>query len=132
MKHIFFFLVIIFIASCSSTDPEEEKRRYKKAEHMVHEAMEMMDLPEYGVKKLAKKGLYTSKDFIQASTDMMREGRVLKDLDHPDEKFMKMNQEMLDSFVAFEAAIKTKDFAKIKASLAIVNDTCKKCHDAYE
>ena len=53
-------IAFIFLTSCSSTDPEEEKRRYKKAEHMVHEAMEMMDLPEYGV-KLARKGLYTSK-----------------------------------------------------------------------
>ena len=125
-------LMILILTSCSSSNPEAEKARMVKAEHMVHEAMEMMDMPEYGLKKLAKKGLYTHKDFIAAATDMIREGRVLKDLDHPDEYFMKMNQEMLDSFVAFEAAVKAKNVEKIKANLAIVMDTCKKCHDVYE
>ena len=131
MRKFIYFFTFVFLVNLGFS-LEKKSAKLKKAEYMVHEAMEMMDLPEYGVKKLSKKGMYTSKDFVQAVTDMIREGRVLKDLDHPDEEYMTMNQEMLDSFNDLEAAVKAKDIKKIKTSLVVVNNTCKKCHDVYE
>ena len=62
----FFSLITltVIVASCAQTaDPA--KAKLKKAEHEIDEIMEMMDLPEYGVKKLIKRGEINTKDFYE-------------------------------------------------------------------
>lgn len=136
MKHtaMWSILLILILSACKSEQghgPDHE-RRIKLAEQKVDKIMEMMDLPEYGLVKMAKEGLYTSDDFLQAGTDMIKHGRDMKGIDYPDEDFLKMNQEMLDAFDGFEVALKSKNEADIKANWEAVALTCKKCHDVYD
>ena len=63
---------------------------------------------------------------------MIKYGRALKTLDYPDEKFIKLNQEMLKALDGFEVAIKTKNSAQIKSAWQIVEKTCTECHNVYE
>ena len=128
------FLLVAFSYSCSSSEehgPEYEKR-LKKVEMEVDKIMEMMDLPEYGLVKMSSEGLYLEKDYKKAATDMLHWGRKMKDLDHPDKKFMEMTDDMLKAFDSFEAAINKKDKEEIASSWKVVYKTCKDCHDVYE
>ncbi|MCM8540149.1 MAG: cytochrome c [Lentisphaeraceae bacterium] len=134
MKNCMLYSILISLFfSCSGKqhDPDIE-RRIKLAEQKVDKIMEMMDLPEYGLMKMSKEDLYTSKDFTQAAEDMIKHGRDMKDLDYPDEEFMAMTKEMLVAFDGFESALKTKDKAQIKEGWETVKATCKKCHDIYD
>ena len=134
MKFFISLLAAAFVFSSCSTDltEEERKKMLKIAEHEIHEIMEDMDLPEYGIVQMVKRDEILTKDFQKASADMIKYGRQMKDVKHPDAKFNQFNDEMLDAFDHFEEALKTKDKAKILASWKAVDATCKKCHDAYE
>lgn len=131
---VLLLLVVLVLSACKSQegDGPDYKKRLKLAEQKVDKIMEMMDLPEYGLVKMAKEGLYTSKDFTQAGTDMMKHGRDMKGLDYPDEEFLSLTKEMLDAFDGFEVALKSKKESDIKANWEIVALSCKKCHDIYD
>jgi len=126
------FILILSYSCTNDTHGPEYKKRLKKAEQKVDKIMEMMDLPEYGLVKMSKEGLYLSKDYSQAANDMIMWGRKLKDLDHPDKKFMEMNEVMLKSFDGFEVAIKNRDKDKIANAWKVVAKSCKDCHDVYD
>ena len=130
---LFLLSISLIITSCKNEQhgPEHEKR-LKLAEQKVDKIMEMMDLPEYGLLKMSKEGLYLSKDYSQAAADMIMWGRKLKDLDHPDDKFMEMNDVMLKAFDGFELALKSRDKDKIAGSWKVVYKSCKDCHDVYD
>ena len=134
MKLIISLLAVaFFIVSCTSNPTEEERKKMlKMAEHEIHEIMEDMDLPEYGIIQMIKRDEILSKDFQKASADIIKYGRQMKDVNHPDAKFNQFNDEMLAAFDDFEKALKTNDKAKILASWKAVDGTCKKCHDVYE
>ena len=130
---LFLLSISLLITSCKNEQhgPEYEKR-LKLAEQKVDKSMEMMDLPEYGLLKMSKEGLYLSKDYSQAAADMIMWGRKLKDLDYPDEKFMEINDVMLKAFDGFESALKTRDKEEIAGSWKVVYKSCKDCHDVYD
>ncbi len=135
MKYIclsLFFSVFLF-SSCEHEQhgPEYEKR-LKLAEQQVDKIMEMMDLPEYGLMKMSKEGLYLSKDYSQAAADMMLWGRKMKDLDHPDKKFMELDKQMQEAFDGFETALKSRDKDKIAKAWKVVAKSCVDCHDIYD
>ena len=131
---VLLLLVALVLSACKSQEGRgpDYKKRLKLAEQKVDKIMEMMDLPEYGLVKMAKEGLYTSKDFTQAGTDMMKHGREMNGLDYPDEEFLDLTKEMLTAFDGFESALKSKDGSKIKESWEEVALSCKKCHDIYD
>lgn len=134
MKFFLSFLVsLLLFNSCKHEQhgPEYEKR-LKLAEQQVDKIMEMMDLPEYGLVKMSKEGLYLTKDYSQAAADMMLWGRKMKDLDHPDKKFMEFDRQMQEAFDLFETALKSRDKDQIAGAWKVVAKSCKDCHDVYD
>ena len=69
---------------------------------------------------------------MSASKDLIKHGRRMKDVDHPDAKFNAITKEMLVAMDFYEKALASKDEAKIKAGWMKVHDTCEKCHDIYD
>lgn len=122
----------LFISCTNNQHGSEYEKRLKKAEMEVDKIMEMMDLPEYGLVKMSKEGLYLEKDYSKAAADMLHWGRKMKDLDYPDEKFMKMTNDMLKTFDGFEAALAKKDKEQIATAWKAVAKSCKDCHDVYD
>ena len=142
-KFLLILISIALIAACTSTEEkaadakkglteEQKKIMLRKSEHVVDKSMELMDLPEYGIKTLTKKGDYQSKELLDAFTTLIKAGRTMKDVEHPEKQFNDFNKEMQDSFIALEKAVKAKDPVMVKKAWAVTNETCKKCHDVYE
>ena len=78
-KFLLILISIALIAACTSTEEkaadakkglteEQKKIMLRKSEHVVDKSMELMDLPEYGIKTLTKKGDYQSKELLDAFT----------------------------------------------------------------
>ncbi len=134
MKFFLPFLIVVslFVSCTNETHGPEYEKRMRLAEQKVDKIMEMMDLPEYGLVKMSSEDLYLSKDYQHAADEMMKWGRELKDLDHPDKKFIEMNQVMFDAFDGFEIALKSRDKEKIASAWKVVAKSCKDCHDVYD
>jgi hypothetical protein len=94
--------------------------------------MEMMDLPETALLKKAKKKEFTSEDFYRAAGDLIREGKKMKAVDHPDSKFNQFSAIMINELELFEDSIKSKKAEEISKSWSAVVESCVKCHDQYD
>lgn len=128
---------IVALFSCNSStskvvDDMEMKKTLKKVNHEVHEIMEEMEDPEHDLKKLVKKGDYSSKAFYKAAEEVIANANLMKKIEHPEEKFQKFNKEMLVALEAFETALKTKDSDTVKKSWSALYSKCSDCHDVYE
>jgi hypothetical protein len=124
----FFLPLLLLVSSCTYTADDVHLRR---VENEVDKIMEAMDLPEYGLVKLAKKGEYTG-DFIEAGRDLIKAGSKMTAIEHPDAEFNQFSRNMMDAFKHFEKALESKDSSTIKQSWQLVQQSCVKCHDVYD
>ena len=60
------FISIIFLCGCSTPEPGSAAAHLKYVEREVDEIMEMIDLPDWGLRKMAKKEDFTNADFLMA------------------------------------------------------------------
>jgi cytochrome c556 len=113
-------------------DKAEMEANLKKVNHEVHEIMEDIEGPEHALKKLAKTGDYSSMAFYKAAQEVVTKARLMKNVEHPEEKFQKFNKEMLVALDSFEAALKTKNSDTVKKSWSALYSKCSDCHEVYE
>lgn len=128
MKLFLLISLLFFVFSCTYTADDLQIRR---VENEVDKIMEAMDLPEYGLVKLAKQGEYTG-DFIQAGRDLIKAGSKMAGLEHHEAEFNQFSRNMIDAFKHFEKALESKDSNTIKQSWQLVQQSCVKCHDVYD
>ena len=124
------FLAIL-ILPIFANDDEDKKAKTKIANFKVKQIMEMMNLPQYGLYKLSSEDKYDSKGFKQASEEVIKYGKKMKDIKHPEKKFQVFNDDMLKALDTFEKSLKSGDKDKLKKSWLVLKVKCADCHTAY-
>ena len=111
---------------------KETALKLKKAEMKTDKVMEMMELPESALLKKAKKKEFTSENFYRAAADLIREGKKMDTVDHPEAGFNQFSVAMVKELGLFEESIKSKNAEQISKSWSAVQASCTKCHDIYD
>ena len=124
-------ITLIFLCGCSTPAPGSAEAHLKYVEQEVDEIMEMVDLPDWGLHKMAKKGDFTNPDFMMAIKQVHKEMSRMPTLNHPEAKFNDFTTECVESLEAFiEDA--GSDKAVLKKNWLRVKNSCVSCHDVYE
>lgn len=125
-----FLTLFLFLSSFTLSFANEDKHK-EKINHEVKKIMEMMALPRFGLYQLSAQDDYTSKDFINASKEVIKYASQMKTVKHPDKAFQKSNEEMLKALQSFELAVKSEEKEKIKKEWAKLSISCNSCHALY-
>lgn len=120
-------VLVLFPAFADEHKSKESEKVYKE----VKKLMEMMTLPRLGLYKLSGEGEYKSKDFTNASKEVIKYASKMKTIKHPDKAFQKTNEKMLELLAAFEAALKSGKEEQIKSKWHALNVSCNSCHALY-
>ncbi len=122
---------IIFLMFVLFMHVEAESKEKDKVNREVKKIMEMMALPRFGLYQLSSQGDYTSKDFLNASKEVIKYASKMKAVKHPDKDFKKTNEEMLKVLKSFEVAIESGKKGKIKKEWERLSISCNSCHALY-
>ncbi|MCM8526309.1 MAG: cytochrome c [Lentisphaeraceae bacterium] len=114
----------------SELSPEE--KRLKTANKELGWIMQDMEVPEYKLEKLHKKGEFLSEDYLKYSADIIKNAQKFNKLDHPDEKLVGFAKDMLKAMSAFESAVASKNVEEIKTNWEALTKTCAACHKDYK
>ena len=109
-----------------------EEKQLKKANKETGWIMQDMEVPEYKLDKLYKKGEFSSEDFLKYAKDISTIAKKIKDIDHPEEKFVTLASKMLAAMGNFEAAVSSKNEENIKSKWESLTKACAACHKDYK
>ena len=108
-----------------------EEKRLKEGNKKLGWVMQDLDIPEYKLDRLHKKGELMSESYVKYAEEIIKVAKTIKDVDHPDEKLTGFAGKMLEAMTEYEAAFKSKDTEKIKTSWAALKNSCAACHKVY-
>lgn len=109
-----------------------EEKRLKEANKKLGWIMQDMEVPEYKLDRLLKKGEFLSDDFMKYANEVIKNARKLKEIDHPDTKLVGLGKEMLTAIDSLEAAVASKSPEKLKGSWGALTKKCAACHKDYK
>ena len=125
------FISLFFLSACSTPEPGSAAAHLKYVEREVDEIMEMVDLPDWGLHKMAKKDDFTNPDFLMAIKQVHKEMSRMATLNHPEPKFNEFSKECIEALEGFiEGAGSNK--VVLKKNWLKVKNSCVACHDIYE
>ena len=124
----FLVLALFYLTACNTA---QEKKSLTELQTKIAAVMATMHEPQMGIAARTAKGDYISEYFKEAAADFIKNAARMSEIKHPDKKFRKMNQEMLDALKPFEDASKLGDIPAIKKHWKALAQTCTKCHFYY-
>ena len=110
----------------------EEEKRLKTADRKLGWIMQDLEVPEYKLEKLAKKGEFVSDDYIKYANELITSLKKFKEIDHPDEVLVGLGNKMLVAMGEFESSITAKNPETIKKNWEILSQACAACHKDYK